>query len=131
MIFDFTKDEQKLNYSFVDPVDFHIVTKSIEGVEEKPVHVFPFPQRYGGTLPDDANASNEKKDDNMMAFGFDVNQQEAQKIAEQKEKQMDEEFHIEEQPYNAYQQQVDEGNNNNDDFDLFAAAGANTNTQPV
>lgn len=36
MIFDFTKDEQKLNYSFVDPADFQIVSKSIEGVEEKP-----------------------------------------------------------------------------------------------
>ena len=79
LIFDFTKDEsgKKLNYSFVDPSEFHIITKTIEGIEGEPVTVFPYPQRYGGTLPDDANAHNEKKDDGLMAFGFNVNQQEA------------------------------------------------------
>jgi hypothetical protein len=33
-------------------------------------------------MPDDANTSNEKKDDGMMAFGFNVNQSEAQKLVE-------------------------------------------------
>jgi hypothetical protein len=39
--------------------------------------VFPYPKRYGGTIPDDANLQYEKKDDGMLAFGFNVNQAEA------------------------------------------------------
>jgi hypothetical protein len=35
LIFDFTKDEsgQKLNFSLLDPAQFQIVSKSIEGVD--------------------------------------------------------------------------------------------------
>ncbi len=33
---------------------------------------FPYPKKYGGTLEDDANASNDKKGDDMMAFGFNT-----------------------------------------------------------
>ena len=73
LIFDFTKNDQKLNYSFVDPADFKIIEKSVEGLKQKPVLVFPLPQRYGGTIPDDANLQHEKKDDGLMAFGFNVN----------------------------------------------------------
>jgi hypothetical protein len=58
----------------VDPSEFQIITKPVEGIEQKPVLVFPYPQRYGGTVSDDANHHADKKEDNMMAFGFDVNQ---------------------------------------------------------
>ena len=53
-------------------------------MDAKPVTAFPYPQRYGGTIADDANKEFEQKDD-MMAFGFGVSQAEAQKMMEQKE----------------------------------------------
>lgn len=111
LIFDFTKDEsgKKLNYGFVNPSDFKLVEIEVEGA--KSAVIFPYPQRYGGTLPDDANAHNQKKDDGMMAFGFDVNQNQAQKIAEEKEAQA---VVVDNDPY---QQHHDE-----DEFDLFAAS---------
>jgi len=45
LIFDFTKDEKgdKKNFELLDPADFKIITKSVEGVEQKPVVVFPYP----------------------------------------------------------------------------------------
>jgi hypothetical protein len=34
---------------------------------------FPYPQKYGGTIADDANKVYEKSDDNsMQSFGFNV-----------------------------------------------------------
>lgn len=65
----------------MDPSDFSIIKKTIEGVEGAPVEVFPYPQRYGGTLPNEAAASHEKEGDNgMMAFGFDTNQAQAEQF---------------------------------------------------
>ena len=74
LIFDFTKDEsgKQMNYQFLDPSEFKVVSKSIEGVDQKPVMAFPYPQKYGGTLDDDANKNVEQKDDNMKAFGFNT-----------------------------------------------------------
>ncbi len=39
LIFDFTKDEsgKKLNFSILDSSEFQIVSKTIEGFDEKPV----------------------------------------------------------------------------------------------
>jgi hypothetical protein len=62
-----------LNYSFVEPENFKIIEKAVPEIDSKPVLVFPLPQRYGGTIPDDANLQNEKKDDGLHAFGFNVN----------------------------------------------------------
>jgi hypothetical protein len=74
LIFDFTKDEagKKLNYEFLDPSEFKIITKAVEGIEQKPVLAFPYPQKYGGSMSDDANKVYEKKDDGMHSFGFNV-----------------------------------------------------------
>ena len=57
LIFDFTKDESgaSKHYNLLDPSEFHIITKEVEGVEAKPVMPFPYPQKYGGSLADDAN----------------------------------------------------------------------------
>lgn len=43
LIFDFTKGETKDNYKFLEPSQFKIITKEIEGFEERPVLVFPYP----------------------------------------------------------------------------------------
>jgi hypothetical protein len=56
----------------LDPSEFKLITKTVEGIDQKPVLAFQYPQRYGGTLSNDALESNEKKDDGMMAFGFDM-----------------------------------------------------------
>ena len=54
----------------LDPSEFKIITKEVEGIDAKPVMPFPYPQKYGGSLADDANKHEEKQHDNMMAFGF-------------------------------------------------------------
>jgi hypothetical protein len=45
LIFDFTTDEsgQKKNFAHLDPSEFKIVEKAVEGIEAKPVLVFPYP----------------------------------------------------------------------------------------
>jgi hypothetical protein len=43
LIFDFTKNDQKLNYSFVAPEDFKVIQKTLDGFDQKPVLVFPLP----------------------------------------------------------------------------------------
>ena len=57
LIFDFTKDEsgQKSNFQILDPSQFQIFSKSVNGIDDKPVTAFPYPQKYGGTISDDAN----------------------------------------------------------------------------
>lgn len=55
LIFDFTKDDSKLNYEFLDPSEFRIITKELEGFEERPVAPFAYPEKYGGNIADDAN----------------------------------------------------------------------------
>ena len=59
LIFDFTKDDAKLNYSFLDPSEFYTVTKEVGDLEGSPSPVAPFalPKKYGGKLADDVNAS--------------------------------------------------------------------------
>lgn len=39
--------------------------------------VFPYPERYGGTINDDADFHEHGKDDKMMAFGIEVSQKDA------------------------------------------------------
>lgn len=51
-------------------------------MDQKPVLVFPYPERFGGTMADDANKTDEKKDDGMQAFGFNMSQKDAQKQVE-------------------------------------------------
>jgi len=72
LIFDFTKDDAKLNYAFLDPSEFYTVTKEIPDLEGSPVPVAPFalPERYGGTLANDINEHARQHDDNMMAFSI-------------------------------------------------------------
>ena len=36
LIFDFTKDDAKLNYEFLDPAEFYTVTKEIPDLEGSP-----------------------------------------------------------------------------------------------
>lgn len=59
LIFDFTKDDAKLNYEFLDPSEFSIVTKELHDLEGSPAPVAPFavPQKYGGILDDEINAA--------------------------------------------------------------------------
>lgn len=33
LIFDFTKDDKKLNYAFVPPSEWSIIEKSVEGID--------------------------------------------------------------------------------------------------
>lgn len=57
LIFDFTKDDSgKTNFAHIEPSEFRIVEKSVDGMDSRPVVVFAYPARYGGTLPDDINA---------------------------------------------------------------------------
>lgn len=48
--------------------------------------VFPYPERYGGSMANDAVESNEKKD-NMMSFGFNVSQKDAEKQLQQEDEE--------------------------------------------
>jgi hypothetical protein len=45
LIFDFTKDENNASqhYNTLDPSDFKIITKEVEGIDSKPVMPFPYP----------------------------------------------------------------------------------------
>lgn len=70
LIFDFTKTENKLNYSFVEPANFATITKTLDDCEEQPKFVFPLPKKYGGTLDDDANKQSAHADDSMLAFSI-------------------------------------------------------------
>ena len=55
MIFDFTKQASgDLNFSVMEPSQWKLEHKEIEGFEGAGDVVFPFPQRYGGTIADDA-----------------------------------------------------------------------------
>lgn len=67
MVFDFTENEDGTkNCSQMDPSQFSIVTKDIEGISSKPTLVFPYPAKYGGTLDD--NLVFESKDESMKTF---------------------------------------------------------------
>jgi hypothetical protein len=79
LIFDFTKDENQLHFSFLDPAQFTMQSKQLEGVEGNADLVFPYPVRYGGTLPDDLNIQGEKKEEGEMAFSIHTGAEEALK----------------------------------------------------
>jgi len=71
MIFDFTTNSEGLNFSVMEPSEWQMHRKSIDGVEQSPVEVFPYPERYGGTISDNVRFTSSADDANMMAFGFD------------------------------------------------------------
>jgi hypothetical protein len=88
LIFDFTSKDAGKNFEILDPTQFQLVSKEIEGIDAKPVFPFALPKRYGGTIEDDVLASNAKEHDahsDMKSFGFNVSQQEAQKHFEHEE----------------------------------------------
>jgi hypothetical protein len=86
LIFDFNKEDNKQNFSFLDPSEFKIISKEIEGIDEQPVVVFPFPQKYGGSLADDANAGLANHNDGLMAFSITTSAADAAKRVEEAEK---------------------------------------------
>jgi len=77
MIFDFTTKADGNNFSIVDPADWLIHNKTVDGMEEEPVMPFAYPQRYGGTIADDAKFKSSAEDEGLKAFGFDHSQAQA------------------------------------------------------
>jgi hypothetical protein len=75
MLFDFTEnsDPSKKNFQILDPSQFSILERPIEGIAQKPTLVFPYPQRYGGTVDDDAKF--ESKEEGMQAFDIKTSSQ--------------------------------------------------------
>ncbi len=55
----------------MEPKEWKMHSKPIDGMSD-PVVAFPYPVRYGGTIPDDAKFGEE--DENIQAFGIDVSQ---------------------------------------------------------
>lgn len=80
LIFDFTTKDSGKNYEFLDPSEFSLITKELDGdfAGVPPAHVFPYPARFGGTLSDDAPAQSHAHDDNMMAFSITTSAKAAQ-----------------------------------------------------
>ncbi len=114
LIFDFTTKESGKNYEFLDPAEFQLIRKELEGHDEELEVVFPYSEKYGGTLSEEANdqARAGNHDDGMMAFNINVSAKEAAKLLEEKEQQ---EEATEEVHPNSDQQ--------NDDFDMFVGGG--------
>lgn len=82
LIFDFTENQEgALNFSVMEPSDWRMKNVPVEGMSEEPVVAFPYPERYGGTIADDAKFGEENPRGGMMAFGFDMSQQDAEKAA--------------------------------------------------
>jgi len=55
LIFDFTKDKQGgVNYSIMEPSEWKMEKIALEGFEDPEEFVAPYPQKYGGSIPDDA-----------------------------------------------------------------------------
>lgn len=84
LIFDFTSKESGKNYEFLEPSEFSIIEKELEGYD-KPQTVFPYPEKYGGTLANDQNQNAREADDGMMAFSIHTSAQEAAKLLQEKE----------------------------------------------
>ena len=60
---------------------------NLEGVEGEVEEIFPYPERYGGTIPDDSDFTQDKNvfgGDN--AFDIKSGKQDAQAIIDQKKK---------------------------------------------
>ena len=57
----------------MEPSEWSLVEETIETLPGETAEVaFPYPVRYGGTVPDDAKFASSADDANgMMAFGFD------------------------------------------------------------
>ena len=73
VIFDFTeKEDGGANFTIVQPADWKMNFVPIEGMDEEPEVVFPYPVRYGGTIPDDAVFGEEEA--NMAAFNIKTGQ---------------------------------------------------------
>ena len=84
LIFDFTKQESgELNYQIMEPKEWKMEEKEVEGVDERPEVAFPYPVRYGGTIPDDADFRGE--DTKMQTFDIKTSAKDAQKQVEKKE----------------------------------------------
>lgn len=87
LVFDFTAEDadgNKLeNSKLLDPSQFSIVTKEIEGFDE-PASQIPVPQKYGGSLADN-DLSQRQQHEGMMEFGFGTSASEAQQQFEQAE----------------------------------------------
>ena len=87
-IFDFTTKDQGLNYQVMDPSQWAIMQKEIEG-ESQPVVAFGYPKKYGGTLPDNEDVSQKQNaaslDGGMGSFAIGTSQQEAEKMMEQQQ----------------------------------------------
>jgi hypothetical protein len=85
LIFDFTKQESgELNYSIIDPKDWKMEYIPVEGIDAHPVTAFPYPVRYGGTIPDDAYFG-EDKDEKMETFDIKTSAADAAKQVQKKE----------------------------------------------
>jgi hypothetical protein len=69
LIFDFTKKASGSNFSIGEAKDWKVERIQVEGFEEAKDAVFLYPQKYGGTVPDDANFGAE--DDTMQQFGIE------------------------------------------------------------
>ena len=118
LIFDFNKEDNKQNFSFLDPSEFKIISKEIEGVDEQPVVVFPFPQKYGGSLADDANAGLANHNDGLMAFSITTSAADAaKKVQEAEKKQSNAPIAV----INNDEPKIT--SEHNDDFDIFLGGG--------
>lgn len=69
LIFDFTKKQEGSNFLIGEPKDWKMESIKLDGFSEPPACVFLYPQRYGGTVPDDAKFGTE--DETMQQFGVE------------------------------------------------------------
>lgn len=68
------------------PENWNLHSKAVEGLPDQTTAVFPYPQKYGGTIADDANKQNQVNgnDGGMMAFDIrNTNQHEAESMMQQ------------------------------------------------
>lgn len=76
LVFDFTPG-QSTNFAIMDPSEWQIMQKAVPDMDEAPDLAFPYPVRYGGTIPDDANVGKNDRDENMHEFSLGVTKDEA------------------------------------------------------
>ena len=81
LIFDFTKNDKRLNFEFLDPSEFRMIIKEIPDLEGSPQPTAPFarPEKYGGNLDNDANKDAPREHDGLMAFTLGTSPEEARK----------------------------------------------------
>lgn len=129
LIFDFTEYDEsgnKLsNFHVIDPSEFSIVTKEVEGDETAPSSI-PVPQKYGGSLPDN-DPSQRQVHEGMSEFKIGTSIADAQKQYEaaQVDKNMEEEVKVdEEEQMDWMTSQPTEGHGDqNTDFGVFGHGG--------